>query len=143
MKIYYNPEMEDLPFPEPISYKLLVEKPESLEDINEVEGTKLAGVEEGAMNLSLHDSDDLPEGAINKYLLDGAVTELKLAASAVTEAKIAVNAITEAKIAADAITQNKIANADNRSVKDSCGLQNFRNCRLITNRQARLEGWFI
>lgn len=111
MKIYYNPEMEDLPFPEPVSYKLLVEKPESLEDINEIEGTKLTGIEDGAMNLSLHDSDDLPEGAINQYLLDNAVTELKLAASAVTEAKIAVNAITEAKIAADAITQNKIANA--------------------------------
>jgi len=110
-KIFYNPEMEDLPFPEPLSYKLLVEAPQELEDINKAEGTKLTGIESGAMNLANHDSDDLAEGAINQYLLDNAVTELKLAALAVTEAKIAVNAITEAKVAADAITQNKIANA--------------------------------
>lgn len=111
MKVFYNPEMEDLPFPEPLSYKLLVEVPQELKDINEAEGIKLTGIESGAMNLSNHTSDDLPEGSTNQYLLDGAVTEIKLAALAVSEAKIAVGAITEAKIAADAITTNKIANA--------------------------------
>lgn len=121
MKVFYNAEMEDMPFPEPMSYKLLVEAPAQLEDINKVEGTKLAGVEEGAMNLGNHTSDDLPEGSTNQYLLDnsvttdkiftGAVTELKLADQAVTEAKVAVDAITNAKVAADAITNDKILNA--------------------------------
>jgi len=66
-KVFYNSEIEDIPFPEPLSYKLLVEIPQELKDINETEGTKLAGIEDGAMNLSNHTSDDLPEGAVNLY----------------------------------------------------------------------------
>jgi hypothetical protein len=38
--------MEDLPFPEQQSYKLLVEKPASLEDINATEGQTLQGISE-------------------------------------------------------------------------------------------------
>ncbi len=109
MKIYYNSEMEDQPFPVLASYKVLVEKPKELADINKIEGTKLATVESGAMNLANHDSDELPEGATNKYLLDLAVTEIKLAAQAVSYAKIAVGAIHDDVIAAAAITETKVA----------------------------------
>ncbi len=110
-KVYYPDwSIEDKPFPKLISYKNLLVKPEELKDINKIEGVKLAGIESGAMNLANHDSDDLPEGAINKYLFDGAVTEIKLAGQAVTNAKIAVNAIQGAVIAAGAITETKIGN---------------------------------
>lgn len=117
MKIYYNPEMPDQPFPEPMSYKLLVEVPEELKDINEIEGVKLTGIESGAMNLSAHDSDDLPEGTNHQYLLDGAVEEIKLANQAVSNAKIKVNAIQGAVIAAGAITETKIGDNEISSGK--------------------------
>ena len=111
MRIAENEWKEDTKFPELLNYEEILYTPQQLEDINKNEGSKLTEIEEGAMNLTNHTSDELPEGATNKYLLDGAVTELKLAAQAVTEAKIAVAAITNAKIAADAITTEKIVNA--------------------------------
>jgi len=104
IKIFYNQEMEDLPFPEKQGYSFLVEKPTSLEDINKAEGTKLGN----ALDKTVDTSDDLSQGATNKYLLDLAVTELKLATGAVTNAKIAVNAIQGDVIAAGAITETKI-----------------------------------
>lgn len=119
MKIFYPEWREDQPFPELLSYKNLVVKPDELADINETEGVKLTGIEAGADNLANHNSDELAQGATNKYLLDlsvteakiyaGAVTELKIAAQAVTNAKIAVNAIQGDVIAAGAITETKVA----------------------------------
>ena len=67
LKIFYPKWMEDLPFPELLSYKNLVVKPETLKDINKSEGVKLTGIEEGAMNLANHTTDDLSQGLTNKY----------------------------------------------------------------------------
>ena len=61
IKIYRNEEIEDRPFPEVQSYKLLTERPTDLADINETEGGKLTAIESGAMNLGDHSIDDFGE----------------------------------------------------------------------------------
>lgn len=48
MKIYRNREIPDIPFPEILSYRLLVRKPAGLGEINKTEGDKLDGISEGA-----------------------------------------------------------------------------------------------
>lgn len=123
IKIYYNPEIADIPFPELHSYQQLAEKPESLKDVNSAEGSKLTGIEEGATNFNLgdHDSDELSEGSLHKYLLDLAVTELKIASGAVSNAKIKVNAIHGDVIKAGAITETKVANDAIKSPKIYAG----------------------
>jgi len=104
IKIFENEEKKDIKFPELLDYEEILYTPQQLEDINKDEGDKLAS----DLNKITDTSDDLPQGATNKYLLDGAVTELKLAAQAVTYAKIAVGAIHDDVIAAGAITETKI-----------------------------------
>lgn len=49
-----------------------------------------------------------PAAVVAQELLDGIVTEVKLAANAVTAAKLAANAVTETKIAPDAVTTPKL-----------------------------------
>ena len=107
IKIYYNAEMEDVLFQEPISYDNILYTPTELSDINETEGTKLTGIESGATANygALADLDAV--GA--DQILTNAVTELKIASQAVTNAKIAVNAIQGDVIAASAITETKVA----------------------------------
>ena len=83
MKVYFNEEIPDQPFPELTNYEDIQYRPEKLRDINQGEGQKLTEIEEGAMNLTNHNSDELPEGGTNKYLLDLSVTEQKLADASV------------------------------------------------------------
>lgn len=109
IKIWENEWKEDYAFPKLLNYDEILYTPQTLKDVNKEEGEKLEEIEEGAMNLANHTSDDLPQGAVNKYLWDGAVTEIKLANRAVTNAKIAINAIQGDVIAAGAITETKIA----------------------------------
>ena len=49
------------------------------------------------------------DGSVTEGIVNGAVTESKIAAGAVTEPKIATGAVTEAKIGAGAVTPTKVA----------------------------------
>lgn len=84
MKIYHDDEMEDLPFPKQQSYKLLINRPSDLADINIGEGSKLSGIDEDANNFILadHDSDELPQGAAHLYDDADATNRAKLGLSA-------------------------------------------------------------
>ena len=88
MKVYFNEEIPDQPFPDLTNYEDIQYRPKKLADIKQSEGQKLTEIEEGAMNLTNHNSDELAEGATNKYLLDFSVTEQKLADAAVTFGKV-------------------------------------------------------
>ena len=88
MRIAENEWKEDTKFPELLNYEEILYTPQQLEDINKDEGSKLTEIEEGAMNLANHNSDELSEGTTNKYLLDFSVTEQKLADAAVTFGKV-------------------------------------------------------
>ncbi len=68
MKIFFNSEIEDQPFPEPLSYEHLVVKPTKLEDINAGEGGKLGGIEEGATVGA--DESNLSVGALARLFSD-------------------------------------------------------------------------
>ena len=75
MKVYFNEEIPDQPFPELTNYEDIQYRPEKLRDINQGEGQKLTEIEAGAMNLTNHTSDELPEGGTNKY--DDIIASLK------------------------------------------------------------------
>ncbi len=116
MKVYYNPEMEDLPFPELMSYKLLVEKPSELKDINETEGVKLTGIEAGADITATHqaasivDQGDLAtlDQVNTAQIVNAAIKEAQLADLAVSEGKLRDAAVALAKLADEAVNADKI-----------------------------------
>ena len=78
MQVYFNEEIPDQPFPDLTNYEDIQYRPKKLADIKQSEGQKLTEIEEGAMNLAKHTSDELPEGETNKYLLDLSVTDAKV-----------------------------------------------------------------
>jgi hypothetical protein len=63
IKIFENEEKKDIKFPELLDYEEILYTPQQLEDINKDEGDKLAS----DLNKITDTSDDLPQGAMNKY----------------------------------------------------------------------------
>lgn len=78
VKVYYNPEMEDQPIQEPTSYGLVLGTPQSLEDINRAEGSRLNSAvvsdDLGAMAF-----EDLVEAAkLGETIIDGGYLKTSL-----------------------------------------------------------------
>ena len=103
-KIYRNKTIKDEGFPDAISM-------DDVEDGTTYGKVKSDNIKDGSIKASGVDGlgtlAELNAVSVNE-LLDGCVTELKLADQAVTNAKIAVDAIQGAVIAAGAITENKL-----------------------------------
>lgn len=94
LKIEELPFVKDRALPKLVKYEEILYTPEDLGDINKAEGTKL----ENAFDKTVDDSDDIPEGATNKYLVDLSVTKQKLANAAVAWEKLEDEAVHADKV---------------------------------------------